>query len=90
MERHQLQVADLERGELLSTWVPVFFHPSMSAEMMAMLGSKVYVWRELAVVRGAMDVPPTWNQLFPDFQFTDVETFLRRYVKRNEEYTSEA
>jgi len=90
IERHQLQVADLESGELISTWIPTFFHPNMSAEMMARLGTKVYVWRELAIARGAMDVPATWNELLPDFKFMDIATFLQKYVEGKGEDKVEA
>lgn len=29
-----------------------------------------------ASTEGAFDVPPSWNELLPDMEFTDVETFL--------------
>ena len=49
--------------------------------MIEMVRTKVYVWRELAVERGAMDVPPSWNKLLPDFQFMGVESFLKENVE---------
>jgi len=81
VERHQLKAIDLERGEFRSTWIPSFFHPNMPAEMTAALGTKVYEWRELAILHGAMDVPPIWNKLLPEFHFMDIETFLQKYVE---------
>lgn len=81
-ERHVLQIADLEKGEFHSSWIPPNDHPNMPAEMKGPDLVRAYMPPFLlACVRGAGDVPPVWNSLLPDLELEDVETFLRRVIK---------
>ncbi|QKX56215.1 uncharacterized protein TRUGW13939_03316 [Talaromyces rugulosus] len=80
-ERHVLKIADLEKGEFNSSWIPVNDHPNMPAEMKGPDLVKIYMPPFLlAGVGGAVDLPPVWNSLLPDLELEDVETFLRRVM----------
>ncbi|CRG85304.1 hypothetical protein PISL3812_02403 [Talaromyces islandicus] len=80
-ERHVLQIADLEKGEFKSSWIPPNDHPNMPAEMKGPDLVKTYMPAFLlSCVRGAADLPPVWNSLLPDLELEDVETFLRRVM----------
>ncbi|PGH00862.1 hypothetical protein AJ80_09114 [Polytolypa hystricis UAMH7299] len=69
----------IDEGIQNSEWLPPADHPSMTPEMQANLAKMLYPDILRALDRGAMDVPPTWNELLPDFKFTDLEGFLNEY-----------
>lgn len=76
-----LQIADLEKGEFNSSWIPTNDHPNMPQEFKGPDIVKTYMPSFLlACVRGAADVSPVWNSLLPDLELEDVETFLRRVL----------
>ncbi|KAH8697118.1 hypothetical protein BGW36DRAFT_377972 [Talaromyces proteolyticus] len=81
-ERHVLRIADLEKGEFNSSWIPVNDHPNMPPEFKGEgIMRQILPAFLLAAHRGAADVDPVWNSLLPDLQLEDVETFLRRVLK---------
>ncbi|KIM98295.1 hypothetical protein OIDMADRAFT_56667 [Oidiodendron maius Zn] len=84
----RLSGADVEAGELKSTWIPDFSRPKRSLEEIAQvpaaaglsadfLARMVVSESLLAISRGAWDVSDEWNQLLPQLKLAGIEEFLR-------------
>lgn len=81
-QRHVLKLADLEKGDFNSTWIPPMDHPNMPPEMKTPNFAKAVLPPFLvASAGGATDVPPVWNGLMPDVQLEDIEAYLRRVLE---------
>ncbi|KAE9373150.1 hypothetical protein N431DRAFT_482267 [Stipitochalara longipes BDJ] len=85
----RLPKADIEAGELKTTWIPDFSRPKRSLEDIALvpataglsadtLSRMVITGSLLAIARGAWDVSDEWNQLLPQLKLTGIEEFLRK------------
>lgn len=85
----RLSKADVEAGELKSTWIPEFSLPKRSSIDIApvpdagapsadFLSRMVLSGSLLSISRGAWDVSDEWNQLLPQLKLTGVEEFLRK------------
>ncbi|KAK1752906.1 NAD(P)-binding protein [Echria macrotheca] len=75
----RVQVEDLERGRLNTSWSLGKPHPGFTPEqtgqMEAMLQT-VLISILLSVVKEDWEVSDAWNKCLPDFRFTDIESFL--------------
>jgi hypothetical protein len=76
---HKLKKEDLAEKKLNSDWIPPISHPNMPPMMSTPEFKKMILcWFELAATNGCADVAPVWNELLPEFKFTDIETFLAK------------
>ncbi|KAG9231482.1 nmrA-like family protein-like protein [Amylocarpus encephaloides] len=83
--------ADLEAGNLTTSWIPTFTHPNVNADELQPTSpipgqsppdpqdafSRLVVRGSLlAIHRGVWDVSDEWNRLLPDLKRTSIEDFL--------------
>lgn len=76
-----LDTDSLKRGNAICTWMPRVDHPSIPLEQVDALASQFLCGVLLAVSVGAFKVSGEWNQLLPDYKFTQLEEFLSQYWK---------
>jgi hypothetical protein len=72
----KVKVEDLEAGNLKTSWVPAFSHPSVPKEQWEGYAKAVMIGSLLAMERGAWDVSDEWNKLLPELKLTSIEDFL--------------
>jgi hypothetical protein len=77
----RVTVEDLEAGNLKTSWVPPFNHPSIPKEQHEAYAKVVIIGALLGAERGAYDVSDEWNQLLPHLSLTSIENFLRAVWK---------
>ncbi|KAK3328797.1 hypothetical protein B0H66DRAFT_596412 [Apodospora peruviana] len=78
----KLKIEDLERKEPNASWLPPLDHPSLKgvpADQMEEMKKGFWSAFLLSVAKGSWTVSNEWNQLLPDLEFTDVESFLREW-----------
>ncbi|KAG9196432.1 hypothetical protein G6011_01553 [Alternaria panax] len=68
---------DLKNGTWTASWLPKVEHPSIPLEFVEAFSKKMVGGISLAIGDGAFDVGDEWNQLLPDYEFTDAKVFLR-------------
>ncbi|KIV87260.1 hypothetical protein PV11_02815 [Exophiala sideris] len=72
-----VKMDDLEAGNFTASWKLEASHPSVSEEEATKMMKTVLVGMLLSSAKGAWEVSDEWNQLFPEFKFTEIEDFLR-------------
>jgi hypothetical protein len=72
----QVKMEDLEAGNLKTSWVPAFNHPSVPEEQWEGFAKAVVIGTLPSVERGAWDVSDEWNKLLPELKLTTIEDFL--------------
>lgn len=75
----RVKLEDLEAGNLFTSWTLGKRHPSFTedqADQLAGMLKTVLVGTLLSSVKGAWDVSDAFNQLLPDYKFTQIEEFL--------------
>lgn len=75
-----MKLEDLEAGNLQASWKmdTAKKHAAVRYEESAALFQTVTIGMLLSSVKGAWDVSDELNQLFPDYQFEEIEAFLTR------------
>ncbi|KAH6987752.1 hypothetical protein BKA56DRAFT_612504 [Ilyonectria sp. MPI-CAGE-AT-0026] len=71
-----VKLEDLEAGNLKSSWTLETHHPSVSKEQAENLVKTVLIGTLLSSAKGAWTISDEFNQLLPDYQFTQIEEFL--------------
>ena len=71
-----MKVEDLEAGELKTSWGLEARHHSVSEDQAAAFLKVVAIGFLLSSQKGAWDSSDEMNQLFPDYEFTQAESFL--------------
>ncbi|OIW34605.1 NAD(P)-binding protein [Coniochaeta ligniaria NRRL 30616] len=76
----KVKLEDLEAGSLQTSWTmeKPKKHQAVSDEEAVALFKTVTIGMLLSSVKGAWDVSDEVNQLFPDYKFEEIETFLAR------------
>ncbi|KPM43139.1 hypothetical protein AK830_g3424 [Neonectria ditissima] len=74
----KVKLDDLEAGHLKTSWALEKRHRAVSEEQAAALVKVVSIGMLLSSVKGAWAVSDEFNQLFPDYKFTETEEFLSR------------
>ncbi|KAK5273161.1 hypothetical protein LTR99_002553 [Exophiala xenobiotica] len=72
----KVQIEDLERRILKSSWTLETSHPSVSKEQAEHLARTVLIGTLLSGVQGAWAISDEFNQLLPGYKFTQIEEFL--------------
>lgn len=72
----RVKLEDLEAGNLNTSWAIAKKHAAVNDEEASALFKLVTIGLVLSSVEGAWDVSNELNQLFPDHQSEDIETFL--------------
>ncbi|KAK5023210.1 hypothetical protein LTS07_009432 [Exophiala sideris] len=72
-----VKMEDLEAGNLTASWKLEASHPSVSGGEATKMMKTVLVGMLLSSAKGAWEVSDEWNQLLPEFKFTEIEDFLR-------------
>jgi hypothetical protein len=73
-----VKLEDLEKGDLKSSWSLETSHSSVSREDAASMLKAVLIGTLKSSAKGAWDVPGNFNQLLPDYKFTQIEDFLAK------------
>ncbi|KAK5082505.1 hypothetical protein LTR70_008391 [Exophiala xenobiotica] len=71
-----VNVDDLQIGKLKMSWMPAEGHRSFNQEQAAKIIEQAYIGILLSSTKGAWDVSNDFNQLFPDYEFTQIEAYL--------------
>lgn len=74
----KLKVEDLEAGELKCPWGLQAVHHAVSDDQAQIFLKQVAIGLLLSSTKGAWDVSDDFNQVFPDYEFTSIESFLRK------------
>ncbi|KAF2811743.1 NAD(P)-binding protein [Mytilinidion resinicola] len=77
----KVKLEDLERGNLKTSWSLETSHPSVSGEQATSLLKAVLIGILLSGAKGAWDVSDEYNQLLPDYKFTQIDDFLAEVWK---------
>ncbi|KAK0725090.1 hypothetical protein B0H67DRAFT_658127 [Lasiosphaeris hirsuta] len=72
----RLKTEDLEMGQLISTWIPLFHHPAIPEDQVEAISRHFLIAAFLAKLSGGHVVSDEWNKLLPDYVFTSMEQFL--------------
>ncbi|KAH8745960.1 hypothetical protein BGZ57DRAFT_836676 [Hyaloscypha finlandica] len=72
----KVKLGDLERGILAASWTLETSHPSVTGDHVEEMLKTVLIGTLLSSAKGAWDVSDEFNQLLPDFKFTQIEEFL--------------
>lgn len=72
----KLKAQDLESGTWTTSWQPKLDHPSIPPEQADMFSRIILTGVLLALSVDAYNVSDEWNQLLPDYKFTQAEDFL--------------
>lgn len=73
-----MKLEDLEAGNLKTSWTLETRHPSVSEEEAADVLKSVLIGTLLSGAKGAWDVSDAFNQILPDYKFTQIEDFLTK------------
>ncbi|TVY78397.1 hypothetical protein LSUE1_G004734 [Lachnellula suecica] len=74
----KVNLADLENGDLKTSWGLEASHPSADESQIEDLLKTVLIGTRLSGVKGAWDVSNNFNTLLPALEFTQIENFLER------------
>ncbi|KAL5340302.1 hypothetical protein BJX70DRAFT_123445 [Aspergillus crustosus] len=77
----RVKAEDFERGEWQTSWLPVVDHPSIPKDQLEAFGKIGVQGLSLAFSGGSFDVSDEWNQLLPDYKFTQAQEFLEEIWK---------
>ncbi|KAH7138487.1 hypothetical protein B0J11DRAFT_514529 [Dendryphion nanum] len=69
-------IHDLEVGKLETTWHLGVRHKAVSEEQATDMLKQVTVGMLVSIAKGAWDGSDEWNQLFSEYEFIDLESFL--------------
>ncbi|KFY92930.1 hypothetical protein V500_03977 [Pseudogymnoascus sp. VKM F-4518 (FW-2643)] len=69
-----VKLEDLEAGNLKTSWTLETRHPSVSEEQSADALKSVLIGTLLSGAKGAWDVSDAFNQILPDYKFTQMRT----------------
>ncbi|KAK4696757.1 hypothetical protein P7C71_g1220, partial [Lecanoromycetidae sp. Uapishka_2] len=75
-EIEKLKANELESGAWKSSWIPKLDHPSIPPEQVAMFSKIIVAGVLLAISAKDYSCTDEWNQLLPDYKFTQPEEFL--------------
>ncbi|VUC28758.1 unnamed protein product [Clonostachys rosea] len=79
----KVSAKDLEAGDLKTSWNLEAVHKAVSDEQASALLKAVSIGILLSSTKGAWDISNEWNELLPDFKFTEAEDFLRTVWEGN-------
>jgi len=72
----KVKLEDLEKGVLTASWTLAASHPSVAQDQIEKMMKVVLIGTLLSSAKGAWDVSDAFNQIVPDFKFTQIENFL--------------
>ncbi|CAI6099273.1 unnamed protein product [Clonostachys chloroleuca] len=72
----KVSIKDLEAGDLKTSWNLEAVHKAVSDEQASSLLKAVSIGILLSSTKGAWDISNEWNELLPDFKFTQADDFL--------------
>jgi hypothetical protein len=67
---------DLKAGVAKCSWLPTVDHPGIPREQAEALAPMLVAGMLLSIPTGALKVTDEWNQLLPDYHFTQAAEFL--------------
>ena len=68
-------------GTVATTWLPKITHSAIPPDQADTLAEKFLVGMTLGIVKGALSVSAEWNDIFPEYEFTQPREFLTRAWK---------
>ncbi|KAI1394465.1 NAD(P)-binding protein [Hypoxylon trugodes] len=74
----KVKIEDIEAGHLKTSWGLSAVHQAVSEEQASDLLKNVSIGILLSSSKGAWDISDEWNQVFPDYEFTPIESFLAK------------
>ncbi|KAN0115166.1 NAD(P)-binding protein [Hyaloscypha variabilis] len=72
----KVKLKDLEKGVLTASWTLAASHPSVAQDQIEKMMKVVLIGTLLSSTKGAWDVSDAFNQIVPDFKFTQIVDFL--------------
>ncbi|KAL2866187.1 NAD(P)-binding protein [Aspergillus lucknowensis] len=77
----RVKAEDFKAGTWVTSWIPRVDHPSIPPEQVDALSKLGVAGISLAIGAGAFAVSDEWNQLLPDYHFTQADAFLSEVWK---------
>ena len=74
----KVKLEDLENGNLMASWTLEASHPSFSGDQVAIALKAVLIGTLISSAKGAWAGSDEFNQLLPDYKFTQIEEFLTK------------
>ncbi|KAF2804552.1 NAD(P)-binding protein [Mytilinidion resinicola] len=72
----KLKTSELESGEWKTSWIPRLDHPSIPVEQVDIFSRIIVAGVLLAISAKGYTCSDEWNQLLPDYKFTNPEEFF--------------
>ena len=73
-----LETAQLEKGVVESSWMPIVEHAAIPPEQAKAMASTFVGGMTLGMVAGELSISDEWNRIFPTFCFKQPRDFLAR------------
>ena len=73
-----VKLEDLENGRLKTSWSLEARHPSFTGEQVDKALKNVLIGTLVSSAKGGWDVSDEFNQLLPNYKFTEIEEFLAK------------
>lgn len=74
-----LKEEDVRAGDFKSSWIPIYKHPDQSPEQTKFMSMIIATGTILSGIKKSWVVSDEWNNLLPDYEFTDIDEFLCRH-----------
>jgi hypothetical protein len=74
-----LKADDLKSGVAKCSWLPIVDHPGIPRAQAEALAPTFVAGVLLGISAGVLTVTDEWNQLLPDYQFTQATEFLTEF-----------
>jgi hypothetical protein len=74
-----LKAGDLKAGVAKCSWLPIADHPGIPRDQAEALAPMFVAGVLLGISAGVLNVTDEWNQLLPDYQFTQAAEFLSEF-----------
>jgi hypothetical protein len=75
----KLKADDLKAGVAKCSWLPIVDHPGIPRDQAEALAPVFLAGVLLGISAGVLNVTDEWNQLLPDYQFTQAAEFLSEF-----------
>jgi hypothetical protein len=74
-----LKADDLKSGVAKCSWLPIVDHPGIPCNQAEALAPMFVAGMLLGISAGVLNVTDEWNQLLPDYQFSQAAEFLAEF-----------
>ncbi|KAL4882950.1 hypothetical protein BJY04DRAFT_185473 [Aspergillus karnatakaensis] len=77
----KVKAEDFESGNWKTSWIPWVDHPSIPKDQIEVFSRFGTAGMAMGFAKGSFDASDEWNQLLPDYKFTQAQDFLEEVWK---------